>query len=152
MVGFYRWGRKTVRASARMPTHAVRLHEWGTRGMGWVLCMGHPPLVVHWVSRSVATYEWGFCLETTVKLLGKFYGLVSGESTYRAFFVFMGIGLVLGCVLFFAARTCYSVSQENQVAIPSPPGSTTIVGGDGSANTGQNSGSVNVHNNEPKKP
>jgi hypothetical protein len=21
----------------------MRLHEWGTRGMGWILCMGHPP-------------------------------------------------------------------------------------------------------------
>ena len=27
---------------ARMPTHAVRPHEWGTRGMGWFLCMGEP--------------------------------------------------------------------------------------------------------------
>ena len=26
-----------------MPTHAMRPHEWGTRGMGVILCMGHPP-------------------------------------------------------------------------------------------------------------
>src|SRR5262249_17178841 len=25
---------KAVRASARLPTHAIRPHEWGTRGMG----------------------------------------------------------------------------------------------------------------------
>src|SRR5271167_4399199 len=25
------WGRKAVRAPARMPTHAMRPHEWGTR-------------------------------------------------------------------------------------------------------------------------
>jgi hypothetical protein len=28
---------------ARMPTHAMRLHEWGTRGIGAISCMGHPP-------------------------------------------------------------------------------------------------------------
>jgi hypothetical protein len=28
---------------ARMPNHAMRLHEWGTRSIGLTLCMGHPP-------------------------------------------------------------------------------------------------------------
>jgi hypothetical protein len=35
--------RSTVRAFARMPTHAIRLHEWGTQSMGSNLCLGHPP-------------------------------------------------------------------------------------------------------------
>jgi hypothetical protein len=35
MDGFIGWGGKAVRAFARMPTHAVRLHEWGTQGFGW---------------------------------------------------------------------------------------------------------------------
>jgi hypothetical protein len=43
MIGFYGLGGKADRAFARWPTHAMRLHEWGTRGMGWILCMGHPP-------------------------------------------------------------------------------------------------------------
>jgi hypothetical protein len=30
-------------ALRRMPTHAMRLHEWGTRGIGTISCMGHPP-------------------------------------------------------------------------------------------------------------
>jgi hypothetical protein len=33
----------TVRAFARMPTHAMRLHEWGTRCIGTISCIGHPP-------------------------------------------------------------------------------------------------------------
>jgi hypothetical protein len=40
---FNGWERKADRASARWPTHAMKLHEWGTRGIGWILCMGHPP-------------------------------------------------------------------------------------------------------------
>jgi hypothetical protein len=28
---------------ARMPNHAMRLHEWGTH-MDFILCMGHPPV------------------------------------------------------------------------------------------------------------
>jgi hypothetical protein len=28
---------------ARMPNHTVRLHEWGTRSIGTISCMGHPP-------------------------------------------------------------------------------------------------------------
>jgi hypothetical protein len=43
MVDFIGWGGKAVRAFARMPTHAVRLHEWGTQGCRLVLCAGHPP-------------------------------------------------------------------------------------------------------------
>jgi hypothetical protein len=27
-----------------MPTHAMRLHEWGTRGIGTISRMGHPPI------------------------------------------------------------------------------------------------------------
>jgi len=26
-----------------MPTHAMKLHEWGTQDMCFILCMGHPP-------------------------------------------------------------------------------------------------------------
>jgi hypothetical protein len=87
-----------------------------------------------------------------IKLLGRFYGLAFGEHTYRAFFVFTVIGLVLGCSLFFAARTSYLASQENKAITPSLSVKTTIVGGDGSANIDQNSGTVNVNNNEPNKP
>jgi hypothetical protein len=39
MLNFICWGRKVVRASARMPTHTVILHEWGMRCCGLVLCM-----------------------------------------------------------------------------------------------------------------
>jgi hypothetical protein len=35
MVGFYRLGEGR--------RFALRLHEWGTQGMGVILCMGHPP-------------------------------------------------------------------------------------------------------------
>src|ERR1700722_10066915 len=41
--GFYRLGEEDGSRLARMPTHAVRLHEWGTRSMGWGLCIGHSP-------------------------------------------------------------------------------------------------------------
>ncbi|XWK49530.1 hypothetical protein RBB78_20125 [Tunturiibacter empetritectus] len=34
---------ETVRAFARMPTHAMRLHEWGTRGIGAMSRVGHLP-------------------------------------------------------------------------------------------------------------
>jgi hypothetical protein len=27
-----------------MPTHAMRLHEWGTRSVGTISCVGHPPV------------------------------------------------------------------------------------------------------------
>jgi hypothetical protein len=38
-------GGRTVRGSAQMPTHAAKLHEWGTRGMGGFSCIGHPPCI-----------------------------------------------------------------------------------------------------------
>jgi hypothetical protein len=31
------------KAARRGSRHAVRLHEWGTQGLGWILGMGHPP-------------------------------------------------------------------------------------------------------------
>src|SRR5271168_4183690 len=33
-VGFYRLRRESGSRVARMPTHAMRLHEWGTQGIG----------------------------------------------------------------------------------------------------------------------
>ena len=33
MAGFYRQGEESGSRCARMPTHAVRLHEWGTQGL-----------------------------------------------------------------------------------------------------------------------
>jgi len=44
---------KAGRAFARMPTHAVRLHEWGTQGYGLNFMCGPPamngaPKVVGW--------------------------------------------------------------------------------------------------------
>jgi len=39
-------GGRVVATGPDDPTHAVRLHEWGTQGMGWILCMGHPPVVI----------------------------------------------------------------------------------------------------------
>jgi len=53
---FIGWGGKAVRAFARMPTHAVTLHEWGTQGCGLVLCMGHPPRMP---THAVRLHEWG---------------------------------------------------------------------------------------------
>jgi hypothetical protein len=44
-VDFNGWERKADRASARWP-HAMRPLESGTRGIGWILCMGHQPFVV----------------------------------------------------------------------------------------------------------
>ena len=84
-------------------------------------------------------------------MLGKFYELVSGGHAHRAFFAFLAIGLAFGCLLFFAARTSYMVSQEDKTVTSPPSESTTIVGGDGSANIGKNSGTVTVDNNAPKK-
>ena len=40
--GIVRLGKESGSCVARMPTHAVRLHEWGTQTWGY-LCMGHPP-------------------------------------------------------------------------------------------------------------
>jgi hypothetical protein len=37
-------------ASARILTHAVKLHEWSIQAIGWILCMGHPPLWVEWAA------------------------------------------------------------------------------------------------------
>jgi hypothetical protein len=34
-----------------MPTHAMKLHEWGTQGIGLSSCMGHPPKIVRMASR-----------------------------------------------------------------------------------------------------
>ena len=40
---FIVWGEEGGSRFARMPTHAMKLHEWGTRGSGVIGCMGHPP-------------------------------------------------------------------------------------------------------------
>jgi hypothetical protein len=37
---------KSGSRAARMPTHAMRPHEWGTRCLGSFLCMGHPPRAI----------------------------------------------------------------------------------------------------------
>jgi hypothetical protein len=44
-----------------MPTHAMRLHEWGTRGTGLVLCVGHPPTRPSLgATLGVARHKWIF--------------------------------------------------------------------------------------------
>jgi hypothetical protein len=47
-------GHTRFRAFARWPTRAVRLHEWGTRCMGWILCMGHPTVTAEGYEMEVS--------------------------------------------------------------------------------------------------
>ncbi len=58
---------RAVRAFARRPTHAMRLHEWGTRPLGWaifavVACITvgsqEPAKQVTWRFDNTASLGW----------------------------------------------------------------------------------------------
>jgi hypothetical protein len=66
---FFCIGQGGDRAFARMPTHAMRLHEWGTRDIGWVYVWAtrHPryglgfmygPPAPHIISKSMTYISW----------------------------------------------------------------------------------------------